>query len=100
MRENVRSGAWVLGPAREIKASSEFQRKRLAMAVTMARIYLRSERTSAQLAIHLDVTQERAAQIIRLGIEVMRREGWLAPAVLGPLPTQQTAQSISGPGPG
>ncbi len=79
IRRAVRSGVWVLEPAVTVEARSEFQRRRLTEAVTAARIYLEGEMETEEMGKSLGRTAERAAQIIRLGVNHMRAAGWLHP---------------------
>jgi hypothetical protein len=77
-RNALRGGALILDPG-TVSAKSEFQRLRLAQAVTAAQIYLDGSK-ALELAATLGVTPERAAQMVRLGIRHMRSAGWLRPA--------------------
>lgn len=86
MKRAVRNGAWVLEPAGKVEARSEFQRGRLTEAVTAARLYLQAETTTG-MGQALGRTSERAAQIVRLGINYMTSVGWLHP-VEGPVKPQ------------
>lgn len=76
----VHSGDWVLEPEGEIKAPSKFQKERILKAVTAARVYLSGNIKAKQMAKTLEVTDERAAQVLRLGIKTLRDLGWLRPA--------------------
>jgi hypothetical protein len=76
----VHSGDWVLEPEGEIKAPSKFQKERITKAVTAARVYLEGSVKAKQIAKTLGVTDERAAQVLRLGIKTLRDLGWLRPA--------------------
>lgn len=77
-RRALRTGALVLEQNGEIKAKSEFQRKRLTEALSMAKIYLEGT-TVVELGEALGVTSERVAQVVRLGINYMTEAGWLRP---------------------
>lgn len=80
-KKAVRSGKWVLGPAKEIVAKSPLRQQQLTEAVTMARIYLTDgSMTTGAMGAIIGRTEERASQIIRLGIKYMRESGWLYPA--------------------
>lgn len=67
----------VLGPTGEITASSAFQQKRITEAVNVARLYLEGEATTEQVGKSLGITDERTAQIVRVGVDYMERAGWL-----------------------
>ena len=76
----VHSGEWVLDPEGEIKAPSKFQKERLTKAITAARVYLEGGVKAKQMAMALQISDEAAAQILRLGIKTLRDLGWLRPA--------------------
>ena len=76
----VHSGEWVLDPEGEIKAPSKFQKERLTKAITAARVYLEGGVKAKQMARALQISDEAAAQILRLGIKTLRDLGWLRPA--------------------
>ena len=76
----VNRGEWVLAPDGEIKAPSKFQKDRITKAVTAARVYLEGTIKAKEIAKTLQVTDERAAQVLRLGVKTMREMGWLRPA--------------------
>lgn len=83
----------MLAPGGEIQGRTEFQRKRLVEAVTAARLYLEGEADTQVIARTLDRTPERAAQVVRLGISWMRREGWLRPGEQEPSPKPSPSRS-------
>ena len=79
-------------PAGEIKARTKFQRERLTKAVTAARLYLEGGAATSQMAVTLGVTEERIAQMVRLGISYMQQSGWLQPE---PEPEPESASRSS-----
>lgn len=83
MRNAVRAGSWTLDPEGQVTARTEFQKGRLTAAVTTARLYLGGDFTMEQIGTTLGVTAERAAQVVRLGINYMKTAGWLRPALPG-----------------
>lgn len=83
MRKAVRAGAWTLSQDGEVAARTEFQKGRLTAAVTTARLYLESDYTTEQIGKTLAVTAERAAQVVRTGLNYMLTAGWLRPAEPG-----------------
>jgi hypothetical protein len=94
MKRAVNRGEWVLAEEPgQIDAASEFQRKRLTKAVTAARVYLRGGILAKPMGQALGVTEERASQIVRLGIQYLLEAGWLRPAAAASSPTS------SDPGP-
>ena len=76
----VRSGAYVLEIGGTLEADSEFQRARLTEAVSMARLYLCGDTNSRKIGQNLGLTDERIAQMIRLGIKTLLAENRLRPA--------------------
>lgn len=88
IKSELREGRLVLHPVdpKQVKAPTEFQRQRLIMAVTTARCYLENEiLTTQMIGKTLRVTDERAAQMVRLGVNYMKKVGWLVP--VGPPPS-------------
>lgn len=86
-KKAVKSGALVIGPERKIEANTLAQLQRVTEAVTMARIYLTDDAmTTGAMGVLIGRTEERAAQIIRLGIKYMQEAGWLYSAQKTPLP--------------
>ena len=73
----ISSGEYLLKPRGEVQAKTKFQRDRLTEAVSIARMYLRGGVNSQDLGEALGRTDERAAQMIRLGIKTLLAEGWL-----------------------
>jgi hypothetical protein len=65
----------------ELKAASEFQRKRLLLATGAAQLYLEGL-SSQEVAVALDRGLRRTAQIIQAGAQYMVREGWLRPGAI------------------
>jgi hypothetical protein len=61
-----------------VSARTPFQARRLIQAVTAAQLYL-SGTDQKSIASTLQLSEERARQIIKLGIDYMMREGWLKP---------------------
>jgi hypothetical protein len=78
-RNAVRSGRWVLAEGPPIGAPTEFQRQRLQEAASAARLYLGKDVTVREMGTALGVSPERAAQLVRLGLTVLRQAGWLRP---------------------
>ena len=72
-------GDWVLLPKGEITEGSKFQRQRLTEAVLLARIYLEDGRDTRTMGRAMGRTQERAAQMVRLGLKALQELGWLRP---------------------
>jgi predicted XRE-type DNA-binding protein len=81
----LKSGELVLDSGREVCASTGFRKDRLKEAVSTALLYLNNPDMKAhQIATALGVTCERGAQIIRLGIDYMVKNGWLHEPVAAP----------------
>ena len=80
MRKAVSEGTWVLEPVEEIPAPTPFQQRRLNEAVNLARLYLNKGLKVGDLGRVMGVTPERVAQMVRLGISVMRQLGCLRPS--------------------
>lgn len=80
LKRFVREGDMVLEAPLEIRAATQVQRRRLTQATTAARIYLGDlVMKTDDLARTLGVTDERAAQIVRLGIRYLQESGQLHP---------------------
>jgi hypothetical protein len=80
MRAGVKAGTLVFRGgerARKLKELSKFQTKRRTEAMTLAKVYLTGDLPVKTIGFTLRVSAERAAQIIRLGIEQMKRLGVL-----------------------
>jgi hypothetical protein len=92
IRRAVKSGAWVFQPG-QVEAASAFQKKRLTEAIGMARMYLEGSLPVVVLAGSIGVTEERTAQIIRLGLKYSEEAGWLRPAGKERTPKRPALQS-------
>lgn len=73
---NYGSYRWVRKDG-QIVAKSEFQRKRVAEAVKIARAYLTEDVNSTQIAKMLGVTRMRVQQILTTGTRYMLDNGWI-----------------------
>lgn len=98
MKRALREGSWAIVPGVPISAPTEFQRQRLTEAVSAARLYLEGPLKTEEMATGLGRTPERAAQLVRLGIETMQQAGWLKPAGnpsgQAPTPTLSPSQPL------
>ena len=77
IRHALQNKKWVLEDDGAPITGTPFQRQRIARAMTVARLYLGTSFTVRQIARSLKVTDERAAQIVRLGIKSLEDSGRL-----------------------
>ena len=80
-----------------VVAKSEFQKKRITESISLAKMYLEGDDTIGQMASLLGVTQERVAQVVRLGIKYLAGSGRLQ---AGPCSKPSSSSTTRGRGRG
>ncbi len=92
-KKAVSAGRLAVSAQRTISAKTDFQKRRLTKAVDQAVIYLHNDFSVEEMAKLLDVTKQRAQQILKLGINHMQQAGWLRPVGKRQKPAQDQAST-------
>ena len=79
IKKSVAAGRLEISAERTVEARSEFQQRRLTKAVKQALIYLQNDFSVEEMAKLLEVTKQRAQQVLKLGVNYMQQHGWLHP---------------------